>query len=212
MVLLDPEGRSFFVDWEVSAEATVANLRASAESWQLLPVSASSSLWFAGRVRRSLRSGHATTSSPRHTRLSSYCTTGRACLPLTSTLSASPAPLDASCVASIAADVGVSRATLAKRFAELVGETPLAYLTEWRMTLAADLLTDGSTMTISRIAREVGYSDAFAFSAAFKRVRGMSPSAHGINAHRWVSFKPSLASVCRSGGYRSGRPSGLRSD
>ncbi|CAL9324635.1 HTH-type transcriptional activator RhaR [Streptomyces sp. SudanB91_2054] len=81
-------------------------------------------------------------------------------------------------VASLASRTGVSRATLAKRFTELVGEPPLTYLTHWRMTLAADLLTERETETVAEIARAVGYSDAFAFSAAFKRTRGISPSAY----------------------------------
>ena len=73
---------------------------------------------------------------------------------------------------------GVSRATLAKRFADLVGEPPLTYLTRWRMTLAADLLVESEAATIAEIARAVGYSDAFGFSAAFKRTRGVSPSEY----------------------------------
>ena len=79
-------------------------------------------------------------------------------------------------VASLADRVGVSRATLAKRFAELVGEPPLTYLTRWRMTLAADLLLEREAAKITEVARAVGYSDAFAFSAAFKRTRGVNPS------------------------------------
>ncbi|MBC8091216.1 MAG: helix-turn-helix transcriptional regulator, partial [Pseudonocardia sp.] len=78
----------------------------------------------------------------------------------------------------------VSRATLAKRFADLVGEPPLTYLTRWRMTLAADLLAEDEGATIAEIARAVGYSDAFGFSAAFKRVRGVSPSAFRLGAAR----------------------------
>ncbi|MFK0251388.1 AraC family transcriptional regulator [Amycolatopsis azurea] len=79
-------------------------------------------------------------------------------------------------VGSLAGRTGVSRSTLAKRFADLVGEPPLTYLTRWRMTLAADLLTGNESATISDIARTVGYSDPFGFSAAFKRVRGVNPS------------------------------------
>ncbi|GAA3442433.1 cupin [Planomonospora venezuelensis] len=78
---------------------------------------------------------------------------------------------------SLAAEAGVSRTTLAKRFTELVGEPPLAYLTEWRMALAADLLAEPAT-TVTSVARRVGYADAFGFSTAFKRVRGTSPSAY----------------------------------
>ncbi|MCO1653825.1 helix-turn-helix transcriptional regulator, partial [Pseudonocardia sp. S2-4] len=53
---------------------------------------------------------------------------------------------------------------------------PLTYLTRWRMTLAADLLAEREAATIAEVARTVGYSDAFGFSAAFKRVRGVNPS------------------------------------
>ncbi|MFJ4962866.1 HTH-type transcriptional activator Btr [Streptomyces sp. ADI96-02] len=79
--------------------------------------------------------------------------------------------------AELAARAGVSRTTLAKRFTELVGDGPVAYLTEWRMTLAADLLSR-TELTVAAVARRVGYADAFGFSAAFKRLRGTSPSAY----------------------------------
>jgi AraC-like DNA-binding protein len=79
--------------------------------------------------------------------------------------------------ASLAARAGVSRTTLAKRFTELVGEGPVSYLTGWRMTLAADLLARPE-LTVAAVARRVGYADAFGFSAAFKRVRGVSPTAY----------------------------------
>jgi AraC-like DNA-binding protein len=78
-------------------------------------------------------------------------------------------------VAALAEGVGVSRATLAKRFTDQVGEPPLGYLTRWRMTLAVDLLLARPTLTVASIADRVGYSDPFAFSAAFKRLRGSSP-------------------------------------
>jgi AraC-like DNA-binding protein len=77
-------------------------------------------------------------------------------------------------VATLAAALGVSRAALARRFTELVGEPPITFLTNWRLTLAADLLRDPDT-TIAAVARRVGYSGPFALSAAYKRVRGMSP-------------------------------------
>jgi AraC-like DNA-binding protein len=81
-------------------------------------------------------------------------------------------------LAALAGEAGVSRTTLAKRFAEQVGEPPLAYLTDWRMTLAADLLTTDPATTVASVARQVGYADAFGFSAAFKRVHGVSPSEY----------------------------------
>ncbi|GAA4938030.1 AraC-like DNA-binding protein [Nonomuraea thailandensis] len=80
-------------------------------------------------------------------------------------------------VAALAAKVGASRAAFARRFATLVGEPPMAYLTGWRIALAADLLRSSET-TIDAIARHVGYANAFALSVAFKRVRGVSPSHH----------------------------------
>lgn len=80
-------------------------------------------------------------------------------------------------VAKLATEAGVSRAALARRFTDLVGEPPMAYLTSWRLAMAADLLCQPD-MTISAVARQVGYSTAFALSAAFKRERGMSPQQH----------------------------------
>ncbi|MGW0523369.1 AraC family transcriptional regulator [Crossiella sp. NPDC003009] len=88
-------------------------------------------------------------------------------------------PARAWTVAALAAEVGVSRATLARRFTELVGEPPLTYLTGWRMALAADLLRDPDE-TVARVAKRVGYADGFAFSSAFKRTRGVSPSVHRV--------------------------------
>ena len=87
-------------------------------------------------------------------------------------------------VSSLATGAGVSRSTLAKRFVELVGEPPLSYLTGWRMTLAADLLVEQRSRTIADVARTVGYSDPFGFSAAFKRVRGTNPSDFRASATR----------------------------
>jgi len=84
-------------------------------------------------------------------------------------------------VASLAAAAGVSRAALARRFTELVGEPPMAFLTSWRLALAADLLREPDT-TIGAVARQVGYGSSFALSAAFKRVRGVSPQAHRVGA------------------------------
>jgi AraC-like DNA-binding protein len=78
-------------------------------------------------------------------------------------------------VAKLAAGTGVSRAALARRFAAAVGETPMAYLTGWRLALAADLLRQHPDTTIGSIARQVGYGSAFALSTAFKREFGVSP-------------------------------------
>ncbi|MDP4503254.1 AraC family transcriptional regulator [Nonomuraea turcica] len=79
-------------------------------------------------------------------------------------------------VASLATKVGLSRAAFAQRFTALVGQPPLGYLTDWRMTIAADLLRD-TQQTVATVAHQVGYSDPFAFSVAFKRASGHTPSA-----------------------------------
>ena len=80
-------------------------------------------------------------------------------------------------VAELARAVGVSRAALARRFNELVGEPPMAFLTGWRIALAADLLREPGT-TIGAVAEHVGYGSPFALSTAFKRVRGVSPAQY----------------------------------
>ena len=80
-------------------------------------------------------------------------------------------------VAMLADAVGVSRAGLARRFHEVVGEPPMAFLTSWRLALAADLLCEPGA-TVGSVAPQVGYGSAFALSSAFKRVRGVSPSEH----------------------------------
>lgn len=77
-------------------------------------------------------------------------------------------------VAELAGLAGVSRAVLARRFSELVGEPPMAYLTRRRLERAADLLRD-TELTLAAVARRVGYGSAFALSTAFKRERGRSP-------------------------------------
>ncbi|WP_283133199.1 AraC family transcriptional regulator [Rhizohabitans arisaemae] len=82
-------------------------------------------------------------------------------------------------VGTLAARSGVSRALLARRFTELVGEPPMAYLTNRRLSLAADLLRDPET-TVDAVARQVGYASPFALSTAFKRVRGISPQQHRL--------------------------------
>lgn len=77
-------------------------------------------------------------------------------------------------VAGLAAETGLSRAAFARRFTDLVGEPPMAYLAGWRLTLAADLLTEPGATVVS-VARRVGYATPFAFSTAFKRRHRVSP-------------------------------------
>lgn len=79
-------------------------------------------------------------------------------------------------VAALAGAVGLSRAALARRFADAVGEPPMTYLTGWRLALAADRLRD-TDATVAKISRTVGYTSPFTFSTAFKRQYGRSPLA-----------------------------------
>jgi transcriptional regulator GlxA family with amidase domain len=80
-------------------------------------------------------------------------------------------------IESLAREVSVSRATLARRFAHLVGETPPEYLTRWRMDLAAQRLRD-SDDTVAAIAAAVGYRSEYSFSRAFTRHRGLAPGRY----------------------------------
>jgi AraC-like DNA-binding protein len=79
----------------------------------------------------------------------------------------------------LAAESGASRSSLARRFQDLVGEPPMTFLKNWRMALAADLLCQPGE-TVGTVAGKVGYATPFAFSAAFKRVRGVSPQEHRV--------------------------------
>ena len=78
---------------------------------------------------------------------------------------------------SLAAEVHVSRATLARRFTDLVDESPLAYLTRWRMDVAAQQLRD-TDEAIGAVADRVGYRSEYAFSRAFTRHRGLAPGRY----------------------------------
>jgi len=84
-------------------------------------------------------------------------------------------------VALLASEVGVSRAALARRFTELVGDPPMTFLTEWRLSLAADLLREPGA-TLGSVAQQVGYGSPYALSTAFKRSRGVSPRDHRLAA------------------------------
>jgi len=88
-------------------------------------------------------------------------------------------------LASLAKDVGVSRSVLAERFRHYLNETPIAYLTRWRLQLGAQMLASTS-YSVAQIAPEVGYESEAAFNRAFKReftvpparFRSQSRSAH----------------------------------
>jgi transcriptional regulator GlxA family with amidase domain len=77
-------------------------------------------------------------------------------------------------VESLAAAAGMSRSAFALRFKELLGETPLEYLTNWRMYKATGLLQEDDKK-LFEVAKSVGYDSDAAFSKAFKRVLGVAP-------------------------------------
>jgi AraC-like DNA-binding protein len=83
-------------------------------------------------------------------------------------------------VASLGELAGLSRAAFARRFTSMIGQPPMAYLTWWRMILAARLLR-ASDAPLRTVAEQVGYTSEFAFGAAFKREHGTTPGAYRRN-------------------------------
>jgi len=95
-------------------------------------------------------------------------------------------PTRAWTVETLARQAGASRASFARRFSQLVGETPMTFLKNWRLAMAADLLCQPGE-TVGTVADKVGYANPFAFSTAFKRTRGISPKdfrAQALQQHR----------------------------
>src|SRR3954465_6607723 len=94
-------------------------------------------------------------------------------------------------IASLAKDAGLSRSVLAERFRHYLNETPMAYLTRWRLQLGAQMLTS-TNYSVAQIASEVGYESEAAFSRAFKRefsvpparFRSLSRSTHPTQPHQ----------------------------
>ncbi len=80
-------------------------------------------------------------------------------------------------VATLARQAGMSRSAFAAAFAKMVGLPPMDYLANWRMTLARDALVS-SDLPMADIAELAGYQSVSAFSTAFKRVHGCSPTGH----------------------------------
>lgn len=79
-------------------------------------------------------------------------------------------------VAGLARLAGMSRSAFAARFSETLGCAPMEYLSRWRMALAQDALSRGGK-PLDRLAEEIGYESASAFSTAFRRRIGISPGA-----------------------------------
>ena len=97
-------------------------------------------------------------------------------------------------VAAMAREAGVSRSAFAAAFSAAVGETPLDYVTTWRVHRAKVLLTS-TDEGLAEIARRVGYDSDTALSRAFRRKVGVPPGAfrktNGPDAPRSVSRQPS---------------------
>jgi len=92
------------------------------------------------------------------------------------------APAEHWTVGSLARECAVSRSVLDARFREVLGRSPIRYLTDWRMHLAEDLLAT-TDLGVASVAHRVGYDAEEAFSRAFKRAHGDSPS-------KWRSRHP----------------------
>jgi AraC-like DNA-binding protein len=101
-------------------------------------------------------------------------------------------------IEQLAKHVGLSRSVLAQRFAAVIGIPPMQYLAGWRMQIAAGLLS-GSRSNIATIATEIGYGSEAAFSRAFKKMVGMSPSA-------WRSGQRTLRPMAQVVTRREARP------
>ncbi len=78
-------------------------------------------------------------------------------------------------VEELAREVGLSRTVLAERVMHYLGRPPIQYLTQWRLSLAADRLRDGRT-SIGRVAEQAGYDSEASFTRAFKRAFGLPPA------------------------------------
>ncbi len=85
-------------------------------------------------------------------------------------------PARAWTVESLAHEVALSRSAFAARFNELVGESPMAYVTRWRMQVAQAWLREAD-VTVSQVAMRLGYGSEAAFNRAFKRIVGIPPGA-----------------------------------
>ncbi|WP_437338639.1 helix-turn-helix transcriptional regulator [Sorangium sp. So ce394] len=72
----------------------------------------------------------------------------------------------------------MSRSAFAARFRELVGETPLDHLTQWRMVRAASMMRENRPMKLAAIATAVGYESESSFGKVFRRVMDMSPGRY----------------------------------
>ncbi len=80
-------------------------------------------------------------------------------------------------VGSLAKEVGMSRSSFADRFANLMGQGPMAYLTDWRLQKALALL-ETNRISVQQIASETGYQSPAAFTRAFTAKFGVTPTQY----------------------------------
>ncbi len=92
---------------------------------------------------------------------------------------------------------GMSRTTFTRRFTAATGTPPMAYLTDWRLRSGARLLRQPDT-TVASVARRVGYANAFAFAAAFRRRFGVPPGRY--RAANSPAPAGGATSITRAGG------------
>jgi len=91
-------------------------------------------------------------------------------------------------VVELARSVAMSRSAFAELFRELVGETPLDHLTQWRMARAANMMRANRPMKLAAIASAVGYESESSFGKAFRRIMGESPGQYGKLKERHSSY------------------------
>lgn len=96
-------------------------------------------------------------------------------------------------LAELASRAGLSRSIFAERFRARVGETPIGYLTRWRMMLASDRLAIGRE-SLGSIANALGYESENAFNTAFRRVMGCSPRRYPHSSNMF-SAQPTMKST-----------------
>lgn len=86
-------------------------------------------------------------------------------------------PAETWTVDQLAKEVGTSRSVLAEKFTEYLAESPMAYLMQWRMQLAAQALST-SSRSVLEVAMDVGYQSEAAFNRAFRREFGVPPARY----------------------------------
>ncbi|MGE3978781.1 MAG: AraC family transcriptional regulator [Nitrospira sp.] len=105
-------------------------------------------------------------------------------------------------IASLANEVGMSRSVLAERFRHYLSDTPMGYLTRWRLQLAAQVLTSTSK-SVAEVGSDVGYESEPSFNRAFKRQFGVPPAR--FRSHVKRTHAPSVAPINERVGRRTGR-------